>query len=65
MLVATGVTARQDRFPQFVRDFMAAYHPSGVIPDWIVQALATVNIHLDSKPTDPSVVDKIALASLD
>ena len=56
---------RQDRFPQFVRAFMAEYHPSGVVPDWIVQALATVNIHLDSKTAEPSVADKIASASLD
>jgi hypothetical protein len=43
----------QDRFPAFVIDFMVKYHPYGTVPQWIVEALATVNITLP-----PSAVEK-------
>jgi len=36
----------EDRFPQFVRNFMKESYPDGKYPDWAVDALASVNIHL-------------------
>ena len=36
----------EDRFPEFVRTFMAALHPDGKYPAWAASALAAVHIHL-------------------
>ena len=35
-----------DRFPDFVRGFMARLHPDGRYPPWAVNALAAVHITL-------------------
>jgi len=37
----------QQRFPEFVRNFMRSTYPSKEYPQWIVDALAAVNILLD------------------
>lgn len=34
-------------FPEFVRKFMSNMYPSKEYPQWIVDALMAVNIHLD------------------
>jgi queuine tRNA-ribosyltransferase len=45
----------EQRFPEFVCNFMANMYPSKVYPQWIVDALAAVNIHLDlAEPTAES-----------
>ncbi|XP_078686700.1 queuine tRNA-ribosyltransferase catalytic subunit 1-like [Branchiostoma floridae x Branchiostoma belcheri] len=36
----------EGRFPQFVQDFMDMMYPSKNYPEWVVQALSAVNIHL-------------------
>lgn len=36
----------EQRFPQFVKDFMLRYHQDEPIPRWIIDALASVNLHL-------------------
>lgn len=36
----------QDRFPEFVKQFMYEYFRNKPIPDWIKTALAKVNINL-------------------
>lgn len=37
----------QQCFPEFVRNFMLSTYPSKEYPQWIVDALAAVNILLD------------------
>jgi queuine tRNA-ribosyltransferase len=37
----------QQCFPEFVRKFMANMYPSKEYPQWIVDALVAVDIHLD------------------
>lgn len=37
----------QQCFPEFVRNFMRSTYPSKEYPQWIVDALAAVNILLD------------------
>jgi len=39
----------QQRFPEFVRNFMRSTYPNKEYPQWIVDALGAVNIHLDVK----------------
>lgn len=39
----------QQRFPEFVRNFICSMYPSKEYPQWIVDALAAVNILLDVK----------------
>jgi queuine tRNA-ribosyltransferase len=42
----------QQCFPEFVRNFMANMYTGKQYPQWIVDALAAVNIHLDlAEPT--------------
>ena len=36
----------EDRFPEFVRNFMRDTYPDGEYPEWAVDALASVNIEL-------------------
>ena len=36
------------QFPQFVNRFMSAMYPNGKFPDWVVDALSSVNIQLNS-----------------
>lgn len=36
----------EDRFPQFVKDFMTEMFPDANYPEWAVDALASVKIHL-------------------
>ncbi|GBM48320.1 Queuine tRNA-ribosyltransferase catalytic subunit 1 [Araneus ventricosus] len=38
----------EDRFPQFIEDFMLKMFPSKDFPSWAVDALKAVNIHLPS-----------------
>ncbi len=35
-----------DRFPEFVQEFMVTMYPDGQYPDWAVEALNSVNINL-------------------
>ncbi|XP_049288465.1 queuine tRNA-ribosyltransferase catalytic subunit [Anopheles funestus] len=37
---------REDRFPEFVKLYMAVRFPDGSVPQWIREALAAVNVHL-------------------
>ena len=37
-----------DRFPAYIRDFFALRYPTGEYPAWIVDALAKVNVTLDT-----------------
>lgn len=36
----------ENRFPKFVKDFMARYHHNEPIPQWAIDALKLVNIQL-------------------
>ena len=38
-------------FPKFVNDFMTTMFPTGNYPLWVIESLASVNIHL-SPPVD-------------
>jgi queuine tRNA-ribosyltransferase catalytic subunit len=35
---------KEDRFPQFVREFLAKLFPKGDYPKWVCEALDAVNI---------------------
>lgn len=35
-----------DRYPAFVKDFMKLQFPAGDYPQWMAEALASVNVHL-------------------
>lgn len=37
---------KQDKFPAFVKEFMQTYFKDQSIPEWIISALAKVNIQL-------------------
>lgn len=37
---------RDDRFPQFVREFFLEMYPTKNYPQWAVDALASVDVHL-------------------
>lgn len=37
----------RDEFPQFVQEFMLTNYPDRQYPDWVVEALASVNITLN------------------
>eukprot|EP01135_Chromosphaera_perkinsii_P008576 Nk52_evm18s1401 gene=Nk52_evmTU18s1401 len=37
----------EDRFPQFVKDFMLKNFPEREYPQWIIESLASVNVHLE------------------
>ena len=39
---------KQDKFPEFVQSFMKTMFPDNSYPDWAVNALASVNIILDT-----------------
>ena len=39
---------KEDRFPDYIRDFFALRYPTGEYPAWIVDALAKVNVTLDN-----------------
>ena len=41
----------QNRFPEFVQDFMSRLYPAGDYDEWAVEALASVNITL-RRPAD-------------
>lgn len=49
---------KQDKFPDFVQGFMKTMFPDNSYPDWAVNALASVNIILDSHQTDDSKQEK-------
>lgn len=36
----------ENRFPEFIKNFMLKYHQDKPIPKWITDALASVNVHL-------------------
>ena len=38
----------QGQFPAFVQQFMDTMYPSGEFPKWVVEALSSVGIHLQS-----------------
>jgi hypothetical protein len=40
---------------KYVRDFMAMQFPQGDVPVWAVEALATVDIHIETTLTADSV----------
>ena len=37
---------KKDKFPEFVCSFMSRMYPDRTFPDWVVEALASVNIFL-------------------
>lgn len=37
---------KKDKFPEFVCSFMNTVYPDRSFPDWVVEALASVNIFL-------------------
>lgn len=37
---------KADTFPQFVQSYMKERFPDGQVPQWIVDALAAVNVQL-------------------
>lgn len=37
---------KEDKFPQFVQDFMTLQYPKGDYPQWAIEALKSVNIEL-------------------
>lgn len=37
---------KEDRFPEFIKDFFQTLHPDGNFPEWAVEALRKVNIDL-------------------
>lgn len=39
---------QENRFPEYVREFMKKYHPDGKYPTWVVEALHSVDINLDT-----------------
>ena len=49
---------KQDKFPEFIQGFMKMMFPDKSYPDWAVNALASVNIILDSHQTDASKQEK-------
>ncbi|XP_077987081.1 queuine tRNA-ribosyltransferase catalytic subunit 1-like [Glandiceps talaboti] len=36
----------EDRFPQFIKDYMKIAYPDGDYPQWVRESLASVNVHL-------------------
>lgn len=42
----------ENRFEEFVRDFMSRQYPLGDYDEWVVDALASVNISLRTTPPD-------------
>ena len=46
LMASLRLSITEDRFPQFVREFMEETYPDGKYPDWAVEALASVNISL-------------------
>lgn len=42
---------KDDKFPQFVREFMKQQYADGVVPSWIIDALNEVGISLDAPQT--------------
>lgn len=49
---------KQDKFPEFVQNFMKMMFADNSYPDWAVNALASVNIILDNCQTDDSKQEK-------
>ena len=45
---------KQDKFPEFVQGFMKRMFPDNIYPDWVKNALASVNILLDTNQTSDS-----------
>ncbi|XP_021921473.1 queuine tRNA-ribosyltransferase catalytic subunit isoform X2 [Zootermopsis nevadensis] len=52
LMLSIRESIEQQRFPEFVCKFMANIYTNKEYPQWIVDALAAVNIHLD--PADPT-----------
>lgn len=50
---------KQDKFPEFVQGFMKRMFPDKNYPDWAKNALASVNIFLDSHQTSDSKQEKL------
>ncbi|XP_037083311.1 queuine tRNA-ribosyltransferase catalytic subunit 1-like isoform X3 [Pollicipes pollicipes] len=46
LMKALRESIKEDRFPQFVHDFMKETYKDGLYPEWAVEALASVNIQL-------------------
>ena len=42
---------KEDKFPEFIREFFHIMYPQGTYPDWAVEALSKVNVHLDNCDT--------------
>jgi len=40
---------REDRFPQFIRDFFLEMYPTKKYPEWAVDALDSVGVHLNDE----------------
>jgi queuine tRNA-ribosyltransferase len=41
---------KQDKFPEFLNNFMSQMYPSNNYPSWVVDALKSVNVELQSDP---------------
>ncbi|XP_041369986.1 queuine tRNA-ribosyltransferase catalytic subunit 1-like [Gigantopelta aegis] len=41
-----------DRFPKFIKNFFSALFPKGDYPEWALDALASVNVHIREQRTD-------------
>lgn len=41
---------KEQKFPEFVQNYMKKAHPDGKIPQWIIESLQAVNIELDFVP---------------
>lgn len=39
---------KQDKFPQFIKDFMDCMFPDKDYPAWVVDALRSVNVNLET-----------------
>lgn len=38
---------KQDKFPEFIRNFMSIIYPNSDYPSWAVEALKSVNVELE------------------
>ena len=52
---------KKNKFPEFVKGFMSKMFPDKSYPDWAQKALASVNIHLDTK--QPGIEQQTLLRS--
>jgi queuine tRNA-ribosyltransferase len=39
---------KEDKFPEFIHEFFRILHPDGTYPEWALEALNKVNVHLNN-----------------